>query len=122
MLISVLFTVCCSSVKAQLFYYDSHLFIGQKATLWQNVGLDPMVLIGPSWGMEFFEDGLNFWRLFGATNWGNYKIFIDGSGKVGIGMKPSTSTASILQVYGSVWTPNGVLTPSDESLKKILQI
>ena len=117
-LVTILFIVFCFSLVAQLYYNDNRLFIGQKPSNWQNLSNNPTVLIGPSWGMEFFEDGINFRRIQGATNAGAYKIFIDGSGKIGIGMKPSTGTASLLQVNGSVWTPYGVLQVSDETIKR----
>ena len=111
----VLVLFCLSSVKAQLFYQDSHLFIGPKPTNWASSGNSPGVYLGPNWGIEFSENGLNFWRPFGSSNWGNYKLFIDQSGKIGIGRKPITHA---LEVNGRVWTTQGLLITSDERLKR----
>ena len=89
-LVVVLAMCWMPSLKAQLFYQDSHLFIGQKPNNWNSVGSAPGVYIGPNWGMEFSEGGLNIWRPHGSSNWGNYKLFIDQTGKIGIGRKPTT--------------------------------
>ena len=78
-LVVVLAMCWMPSLKAQLFYQDSHLFIGQKPNNWNSVGSAPGVYIGPNWGMEFSEGGLNIWRPHGSSNWGNYKLFIDTS-------------------------------------------
>ena len=51
----VLVLFCLSSVKAQLFYQDSHLFIGPKPTNWASSGNSPGVYLGPNWGIELFE-------------------------------------------------------------------
>ena len=112
-LILVLF--CLSFVKVQLFYQDSHLFIGPKPTNWASSGNSPGVYLGPNWGIEFSENGLNFWRPFGSSNWGNCKLLIDQSGKIGIGRKPITHA---LEVNGRVWTTQGLLITSDERLKR----
>ncbi|WP_455103479.1 tail fiber domain-containing protein [Phocaeicola abscessus] len=112
-LILVLF--CLSSVKVQLFYQDSHLFIGPKPTNWASSGNSPEVYLGPNWGIDFSENGLNFWRPFGSSNWGNCKLLIDQSGKIGIGRKPITHA---LEVNGRVWTTQGLLITSDERLKR----
>ncbi len=103
--------------KAQLLYQESHLFIGQKPTYYNasDLGTYPGIYIGPNFGVEFFENGLNFWRPFGSTNWGNYKIFIDQSGKIGVGRKPTTYA---LEVNGQVWTTSGLLITSDKTLKR----
>ena len=105
-LVVVLAMCWMPSLKAQLFYQDSHLFIGQKPNNWNSVGSAPGVYIGPNWGMEFSEGGLN---------WGNYKLFIDQTGKIGIGRKPTTYA---LEVNGRVWTTQGLLITSDERLKR----
>jgi len=111
----VLVLFCLSSVKVQLFYQDSRLFIGPKPTNWASSGNSPGVYLGPNWEIEFSENGLNFWRPFGSSNWGNYKLFIDQSGKIGIGRKPITHA---LEVNGRVWTTQGLLITSDERLKR----
>ena len=114
-LVVVLAMCWMPSLKAQLFYQDSHLFIGQKPNNWNGVGSAPGVYIGPSWSMEFSEGGLNIWRPYGSPNWGNYKLFIDQAGKIGIGRKPTTYA---LEVNGRVWTTQGLLITSDERLKR----
>lgn len=114
--LAVVLVMCwMPSLKAQLFYQDSHLFIGQKPNNWNGVGSAPGVYIGPSWSMEFSEGGLNIWRPYGSPNWGNYKLFIDQAGKIGIGRKPTTYA---LEVNGRVWTTQGLLITSDERLKR----
>ncbi len=104
-----------SSVKAQLFYQDSHLFVGQKPSDWANVGSTPQLFVGPNFGIESVENGLNFWRPYPLSNWGNYKLFIDQTGKIGIGRKPTTYA---LEVNGQVWTTSGLLITSDRELKR----
>ena len=114
-LVALLTVVSFSSLKAQLFYQDSHLFVGQRPTNWSTVGNTPQLFIGPDFGIEFYDNGLNFWRPMGANNWGNYKLFIDATGKLGIGRKPATYA---LEVNGQVWTTSGLLITSDGSLKR----
>jgi len=114
-LAAILVVVSFSSVKAQLYYQDSHLFVGQRPINWQTVGNTPQVFIGPDFGIEFCENGLNFWRPNPVSNWGNYKLFLDASGKFGIGRKPTTYA---LEVNGQVWTTAGLLITSDGNLKR----
>jgi hypothetical protein len=108
-----------SSINAQLLYKDSHLFIGQKpANDLDEVGNAPGLIIGPNFGIEYFENGINFWRLWPASDWGNYKFFIDATGKIGIGRKPTTYA---LEVNGQVWTTSGLLVTSDGTLKRNIE-
>ena len=112
---TLLSVVSFSSVKAQMYYQDSHLFVGQKPTNHTNVGPDPQVFIGPEFGIEFFDGGLNFWRPNPVSNWGNYKLFLDASGRFGIGRKPANYA---LEVNGQIWTSVNLLITSDGSLKR----
>lgn len=114
-LVVLLTVVSFSSLKAQLFYQDSHLFVGQRPSGWAEVGSAPQVFIGPEFGIEFYNNGLNFWRPNGVSNWGNYKLFLDATGKLGIGRKPTTYA---LEVNGQVWTTSGLLITSDGNLKR----
>jgi len=114
--LATLFTmVYFSSVRGQLHYEYDHLFVGPTPVYGLNVGSDPQILIGPEFGIEYFENGLNFWRTYGSVNWGNYKLFLDASGKFGIGRKPTTYA---LEVNGQVWTTAGLLITSDETYKR----
>lgn len=107
------------SAKAQLLYRDSHLFVGQLPSNYTTVASasSPGVYIGPNQGIEYWDAGLNFWRLNQGTS-GNYKLFIGDNGNVGIGRKPSTYK---LEVSGQVWTSAGLLITSDETKKKKYQ-
>lgn len=69
---------------------------------------------GKEWSIEEYEGGLNFWRRYPSVNWGNYKLFIDKTGKVGIGKKPS---AQMLEVNGNAHVTGSYLTSSDFRLK-----
>ena len=115
LILTLLTFTCISSLKAQLFYQDNHLFIGQKPLNWTTVDNGPQTFIGPEWGIGYYEAGLNFYRPLGASAWGNYKMFIDDSSRVGIARKPVTYA---LEVNGSVWTTSGLLIASDKRLKR----
>jgi hypothetical protein len=103
-----------STVYAQLNYGSNHLFVGPQPAS-SVTGTNPTVLIGPNFALEFFESGLNFWRPYPAPYNGNYKIFIDQTGKVGVGRKPTTYA---FEVNGQIWSTGGVVTLSEETLKK----
>lgn len=103
------------SMKAQMFYHNSHLFLGEKPTAWETLSTGPGIYMGSGFGLEFYENGLNFWRPYPNTNPGNYKLFIDATGKVGINRKPTTYA---LEVNGQVWTTAGLLITSDQRLKR----
>lgn len=111
----ILMTLSLSSIQAQLFYKDSHLFIGQKTNSWQDLGPEPQIFIGTNFGIESYENGLNFWRPWPFPNWGNYKIFLHEEGRVGIGRKPTTYA---LEVKGEIWTTERYLLTSDGNLKR----
>ena len=114
-MVVVLFTFAdLSSLKAQ-FYQNSHLFIGLKPSDWANIGSAPSLFIGPEWGLEYYEMGLNVRRPSSTYGGGNYKIFLADSSRVGIRRKPITYT---LEVDGSVWTSNEFLLASDKRLKR----
>ena len=68
----VLVLFCLSSVNAQLFYKDSHLFIGPKPTNCASSGNSPGVYLGPNWGIEFSEYGLNFWKSLDNSGIADY--------------------------------------------------
>lgn len=115
-LIVVLLTMSCLPLmKAQMLYKDSRLFLGEKPIYWETLSTGPGLYLGPNFGIEFIENGLNFWRPFPSVNPGNYKLFIDQNGKIGIGRKPTTYA---LEVNGQVWTTSGLLITSDKELKK----
>jgi hypothetical protein len=100
---------------AQMYYEDSHLFVGQKPTYYASVGNCPGYYIGPDYGIELYQGGINFWKPHGSSNSGNYKLFLDETGRLGIGRKP---TSYALEVNGQVWTTAGLLITSDGKLKQ----
>jgi len=55
------------------------------------------------WGIEYWDQygGLNFWKPFGSSNWGNNYLFLKDDGDVGIGTPEPTTR---LHVNGPVAT------------------
>jgi hypothetical protein len=108
-----------TSVDAQLLYKDSHIFVGQPPVNYSTVAdaTSPGIYIGPSYGIEYWDSGINFWRPPSSTSTGsyNYKLFVGDNGNVGIGRKPTTYK---LEVAGQVWTTAGLLITSDGTQKK----
>lgn len=83
-----------------------------------------------SWSIEYWDNGLNFWKPWPSENAGNYKMFIHNKGNVGINMKPNPNHSRFvvlpyprtirdfkLQVKGYI-VSNGTFTWSDERLKE----
>lgn len=99
--------LCAISVtsKAQLTYDHNSFKLGKDT-------YTPLY-IGNEWSIDEWEGGLNFWRAYPYLNYGNYKLFIDQSGKVGIGKKPATYK---LEVNGDVQA-SSYKTTSDIRLK-----
>lgn len=100
------------SPHQRLHVHDGAIFV--TATNDNIPGLGgPMMLLGggaltPSpngqWGIEYApatantDAGLNFWRPYPNVNWGNYFLFLDNNGNVGIGTPTPTH---LLEVNGS---------------------
>lgn len=59
------------------------------------------------WGIEYWENGLNFWIPFPNPNAGNYKLFLQNDGNIGIGKKPSYK----LDVAGDIATSGSINIP-----------
>lgn len=78
-----------------------------------KIGSATPIYLGENWALEEYEDGLNFMKPSPSVNAGNYKLFIDKSGKVGIGRKP---TSHFLEVAGKIWS-DGIVITSDERSK-----
>ncbi len=106
--------ICTTSMKGQLRYENNHLFIGQKPSQYQPTG-SASLCIGPDFSVEFWQGGLNLWRPYPSAYSANYLMFVDQTGRIGIGRKPTTYS---LEVNGAVWTTSGVLITSDGTLKK----
>lgn len=76
-----------------------------------------------AWGLEHWDDGLNFWKPAPTSNNGNYKFFLSDEGKVGVGIGNTPLWAKslkwnwhALQIRG--WAiSDGWATYSDERLK-----
>lgn len=103
-----------STVCAQLNYEaDSRLYIGPRTATISSTA--PGIYITTDWGIENYESGLNIFRGYPNSNYGDYKFFIDQTGKIGIGRKPTTYA---LEVNGQVWTTAGLLITSDQTLKR----
>jgi hypothetical protein len=110
----VLIAASTAYAKAQMNYQTSHLFLGQKPTFTPSTAM-PGIMLGPHFGIKFHDNGLNIWRPFPAPNFADNLMYIDQTGKVGIGRRPVTHA---LEVVGKVWTSDGVLIASDERLKR----
>lgn len=87
--------------------YNGHLVLGDET-------YTPLIL-GSEWSIEFWENGLNFWKPWPAPYDGNYKLYISNKGNVSIGVKSSDTYK--LQVNGTVGA-TGYMTTSDARLKK----
>ncbi len=88
-------------------------------------------LTNGEWAIEDWNGGLNFWRPWNTWNYGNYKMFIDDMGYVGINMRPmswysqttgwwwwqSTISNFRLQVKGNI-VSHGHYTWSGLNMKK----
>lgn len=98
------------TAKAQLTYDNSGLYLGKET-------YTPL-FIGNEWALDIWENGLNFWRAWPYPHSGNYKLFLDQTGKVGIGKKPSTYK---LEVAGDVNITGTYKTTSDIRLKSNIQ-
>ncbi|MDR0348986.1 MAG: tail fiber domain-containing protein [Tannerella sp.] len=69
-------------------------------------------------GIEEWESGLNFWVPWPNPNNGNYKMFIDQNGRVGIGRKLTTYK---LEIGGDLFIDGHLLQSSDMRLKDNIQ-
>lgn len=69
-----------------------------------------------AWSIERWNGGLNFWKPWPSSNFGNYKMFIKDNGNVGINMNPFSWGILRLQVSGYT-VSNGNFIWSDETLK-----
>lgn len=92
-----LFLICllCGlkfTLKAQVIYDEAGFSVGRN-------NYTPMYF-GDEWSVEEWEEGFNLWRAWPYTNYGNYKLFIDKTGKVGMSRKPTTYK---LEVNGDVF-------------------
>lgn len=92
--------------NAQLIYDANGLSLGRD-------GYTPLYF-GDKWSLEFYDGGLNVYRAYPYSSWGNYKMFVDSLGRVGIGKKPASYR---LEVAGDVWVDGVYRTSSDERLK-----
>lgn len=103
--IGVLLLVCISTVSAQLKYTDEYIRIGEEQYT--------PIIIDRSWGIDYYNGGLNFWIPYPLSNWGNYKLFLQDDGNIGVGKKPSYK----LDVAGDVATSGKFLVNSDKRFK-----
>lgn len=75
------------------------------------------IILNNKWGIDYWENGLNFWIPYPNANYGNYKLFLQDNGYIGIGKKPSYK----LDVSGDVATSGVFRTTSDIRLKTNIQ-
>lgn len=81
------------------------------------LNLEPLTFSNPAnkspmWGLEIYNEGLNFWRPYGGGEV-NYKLFIATSGNIGMGKNPSYK----LDVNGDIAANGSFITSSDKRLK-----
>lgn len=97
--------LCCTALisNAQTISVTDKGLVTSKPIYW-----------GDQWSVEVWEDGLNFWKPWPSSFHGNYKLYIDTTGKVGVGRKPTTYK---LEVDGDVYTTGAYRTASDVRLK-----
>lgn len=97
------------TVHGQFKYTGESIVIGDEV-------YTPIVL-NNKWGIDYWENGLNFWIPYPNTNFGNYKLFLQDNGYIGIGKKPAYK----LDVAGDVATAGVFRTTSDIRLKTNIQ-
>ncbi|MCK9220874.1 MAG: hypothetical protein M0P47_12620 [Bacteroidales bacterium] len=83
-----------NSPLQKLHVVDGNILLSRRPTE-NQVSLNGSILFGEQptlawpngeWGIEYFNDGLNFWKVASATNSGaNYCLFLKNDGNVGIG-------------------------------------
>lgn len=95
------------SVKAnsQVIYDNNGLVLGRDTFT--------SCYIGEIWSVEYYDGGFNVFRPHPLYNWGNYKFFIDNTGRVGIHKKPSYK----LDVKGSMSCLSSYFIRSDYRYK-----
>lgn len=90
LLVYFAFFLSLFSVKSQIIYDNNGLILGRDTFT--------SCYFGDRWSIEYYDGGLNFFRPWPLSNFGNYKLFIDKTGKIGVHKKPSYP----LDVKGSV--------------------
>ncbi len=129
-----LFLFSFYSLKAQIFKVSSgNAQVGYQNYKWFGFGYNPASPTSnqSQWGIEHWDGGLNFWKPWPSPYSGNYKMFINDQGQVGINMKPLTGVWGTygyfpipfikLQISG-YGVATGWLTWSDSSLKENIEI
>lgn len=66
----------------------------------------------PQWSIEYFDEGLNFWKPYGSTNEGENKLFLRNNGNVCIGTRYGTAK---LHVVG----PNIILASTNTTYSQL---
>jgi len=74
--------------------------------------------INGQWGFEVDGTSLNIWKPWPSYNAGNNKLWLDGSGNIGIGKIPTPNAA--LDVAGDIYS-SGLKLTSDERLKNDIE-
>lgn len=97
--IAVLLFFCPFFVKAQLGAFkirnDAAIQIGYNNYKYLSFGNSGNTQYNNgSWALEYYNDGLNFWKPRPSQNAGNYKFFLKDDGYVGIGMNPLSANQS----------------------------
>jgi len=62
---------------------QGHLYFPTNKSV--RFGSDADGISNAKWSMQYWNNGLNFWKPTGSTNAGDYKLFLSDNGNVGIG-------------------------------------
>lgn len=93
---------------------DAAIQIGYNSYKYLSFGIHSGTPNNGVWAIEHWDGGLNFWKPWPSSNWGNYKLFLQDNGNVGIGRKPSYK----LDVQGDIATNGTIRISSDKRFKK----
>jgi len=120
-------TYCFSQFKVRKDEFIQMGYNDHRTLSFGNNNLNPN---NGQYAIEYWENGLNFWRPWPTTKWGNYILFLRDDHNIGIGHQGSSQFR--LDIIGDaratgIWTPSdrafkANIKPLKNSLKKILQI
>lgn len=113
-----LFALSFSSFSQLKLRSDNWVQMGSQSYGAFAIGIGTSSPNNGAWAIDHYNGGLNFWKPFPTSNYGNYFLFIkDDNGFVGIGRIPSYK----LDVEGDIATYGTLRISSDQKLKKNVQ-